>query len=327
MTPPRRQPPSTRVRVDRSGGFTLLEALLAVAIAALLLGGLAGVTGQSLQAWAATREHAALTRDARFAMERMVGAVRGTSRLMLPLAENPATAWSESVRDVLAVALDPTLDRDRDGWADANADRDFLDLDGDAARDPGEPERVDEDPGDDLTDDGAPGIVGIDDDGDGSVDESAAFEDDDEDGSTDEDPLDGSDDDGDGAVDEDRGHDANSDGAPGILNVDDDGDGAVDEGHQFDDDEDGASDEDGPDPVVYFLSGSSLVERLPNLDPADGLDFTERPIAEHVSDFRVERLAPGPGSRTVLVDIRLQIASSSGETVDLHTRVRVGGAP
>ena len=53
-----------------ASGFTLLEALLALSIAGILLGGLAGVTGQSLQAWTLVREREALTQDAQFAMER-----------------------------------------------------------------------------------------------------------------------------------------------------------------------------------------------------------------------------------------------------------------
>jgi type II secretory pathway pseudopilin PulG len=314
MTGPRRQKSAT-ARARRARGFTLLEAVLAVAIAAILLGALAGVTGQSLQALALVREHAALNEDARFAMERMVAAVSGTSRLLLPLGENPATAWSESVRDVLAVTLDPGLDRDQDGFADADNDKDGL---------------VDEDIGSDATGDGASGIVGIDDDNDGGVDESnVADDDEDEDqtGNRDEENLDWSDDDGDGAIDEDLDSDMNLDGAPGLLGIDDDEDGSTDEGDTRDDDEDGAYDEDPVDSVVFFLSGTTLVERLPNLDPSDGLDFTERPIAENVSLFRVERLAPGPNDRAVLVDITLQVASASGETVDLTTRVRVGGGP
>jgi len=75
---------------------------------------------------------------------------------------------------------------------------------------------------------------------------------------------------------------------------------------------------------VFFLSGTTLVERMPELDPIDGLDFDERTIAENVSDFRVERLAPGPNDRAVLIDITLQLSTASGETVDLTTRVRVG---
>ena len=63
-----------------------------------------------------------------------------------------------------------------------------------AARDAGEPERIDEDWDLDSNSDGKPGIMNIDDDGDGTVDEGSgamASHDDDEDGNFDEDPING----------------------------------------------------------------------------------------------------------------------------------------
>jgi prepilin-type N-terminal cleavage/methylation domain-containing protein len=312
------------VKRGRAAGFTLTEVLVTVVIFALILLGFAGVLEQALSAEAATRERNDLTRQARFALDRMTAAVSATNRLLLPLAENPGTAWSEAVRDpgVLAVTLDPTLDRNGDGWADANNDKDFLDLNQNAVRDPGEPERIDEDLPDDMSKDNAPGIIGIDDDGDGNVDELGFIEDDDEDGLKDEDTVNGDDDDGDGSVDEDGRHDMNFDGEPGVALVDDDLDGSVDEGHHHDDDEDGAVDEDWLDLVVFYLDGATLLERLPDLNPAGGSNFTERVIAENVVTFRVERIPKGAG-RALLVDITLGL---SGETVkvQLHTRVRVG---
>jgi len=307
-------------------GFTLTEVLVTVVILALILVGLAGVLEPALRAESTSRERNDLTRQARFALDRMAAAVSATRLLLLPLAENPGTAWSESVRDpgVLAVTLDPTLDRNNDGWADANNDKDFLDLNQNAARDPGEPERIDEDLPEDISNDNAPGIIGIDDDGDGNVDEGLS-EDDDEDGLTNEDFVDGDDNDGDGAVDEDGRYDMNFDGQPGVALVDDDLDGSVDEGHQFDDDEDGVSNEDWLDVVAYFLAGNVLMERLPNPSPAGGADFTERPIAENVASFRVERIPQGAG-RALLVDITLGLAGEYAK-VELHTRVRVGAGP
>ena len=291
-------------------GMTLIELLLALAIGTLLVAGLAGMVEQSLAAWDATRERNDLTQQARFAMERMTAAVSASPVLLLPLAENPGTAYSESLRDVLATGLDPNLDRDGDGFADADNDKDG---------------RVDEDFAADNNR-GAPGISGIDDDNDGATDEGGD-DDDDEDGTSNEDPNDGLDNDGDGAIDEDPSADANGDGQPGIAGFDDDGDGFIDEGNDPDDDEDGANNEDWIDAVVYFLSGTTLMERLPDLDPADGTDYTETPIAENVSQLRVERLAPGPNDRAVLVDLTLALTAPSGESVTLHTRVRVGGGP
>ena len=189
-------------------GLTLAELLIAIAIGGLLLAGLSGVAGGALRAEAAARERNALETDARLAMQRMVAAVAGTRRLLLPLAENPATGYSESIRDpgVLAVTLDWSIDRDRDGFADADNDKDG---------------RIDEDPSGDFSNDAANGIVGIDDDNDGAVDEggvdgSGVAADDDEAGGFDEDPENGLDDDADGMVDEDAAKDRNNDGAPGL---------------------------------------------------------------------------------------------------------------
>jgi hypothetical protein len=257
----------------------------------------------------------------------MVTAVRGTNRLLLPLADSPKTNWRENVREqtvpasppegdsslataVLAVTLAPDLDIDGDGIADADNDKDG---------------RVDEDRSDDASNDGAAGIIGIDDDGDGAVDEGSIVPDDDEDAGDDEDFVNGADDDGDGSIDEDAPHDNNSDGQSGIAGIDDDGDGSVDEGHQHDDDEDGTRDEDWLDVHVFYLRGAELVERRPNLNPTDGTDFSEHVIAENVTRFRVERI-PDVGKRAVLVDITLELAEPGGEAVSLNVRLRAGGA-
>ncbi len=317
---------------ENVAGFTLTEVLVTVGILALILVGLAGVLEQALKAESAIRERNDLTRQARFALDRMATAVSATRLLLLPLAENPGTAWSESIRDpgVLAMTLDPTLDRDGDGWADGNNDKDFLDLNQNATRDPGEPERIDEDTSADATYDSAHGIVGIDDDGDGSVDEGSpapggVFTDDDEQGGYNEDPINGLDDDGDGAIDEDWSAEQSGDAKPGIAGIDDDKDGQIDEGSTPDDDEDGIINEDWLDAAVYYLNGAVLLERLPDLNPNDGNDFTERVIAENVASFRVERIPQGAG-RAVLVDITLGLAGDHAK-VQLHTRVRVRAEP
>ena len=189
--------------LQRRSGFTLLELLVVLAVGAILIVGLSGVVGRALEAWDITREQTELTRQGRFALDRMITAANGTTRLLIPSPDNVATVYSESIRDVLALLLDPTLDRDRDGFVDADNDKDGL---------------VDEDLGDDATNDGAPGIVGVDDDNDNTVDESSPS-DDDEDGLSDEDAANGADDDGDGNVDEDGGSLADDDG-DGLANED-----------------------------------------------------------------------------------------------------------
>lgn len=305
-----------RIHEDSStDAFTLIEVLVAVAISSILMLSLAGVVTNTLAANEDSRKRNALTRDARFAMERMVRAVSRTQRLLVPFADKAWTAHSESIFDpgVLAVTLDPTLDRDIDGIADA-------DNDGDG--------RVDEDLPGDTSNDGKPGLIGIDDDNSGIADHiDSPIVDDDEsnDLQADEDPIDGIDDEGDQNVDEDPGPDNNGDGAPGIAGFDDDGDGSIDEGPHTDDDEDGLVNEDWYDAVVYFLSGSNLIERHPNLAPVDGTDYTERIIAEDVTSFRIERL-PRALNRADLVDITLGLGSGNASVL-VQQRVRVGGAP
>jgi len=305
-------------------GVTLLELLMVVAISALLIAGMQGLIGTGLNAESSTRTQNNTMQQARFAMQSMVNAVSGTRRLLLPLGENPATAWSESVRNVLAVTLDPRIDRDQDGWADANNDKDYLDVNNNGTRDLGEPERVDEDFSNDSNDDNAPGISGIDDDGDGNIDEGGTF-DNDEDGFEYEDGQNHVDDDDDGSVDEDLSQDMSMDNEPGIGGVDDDYDGNVDEGFTNDDDEDGSRSEDWQDPVVYFITDTTLMQRIPNINPVDGTDYTEYPIADNVTQLQIERLMGNDGE-TVLVDITLQISPPDMEAINLNTRVRVGAS-
>lgn len=296
-----------------SRGFTLVEMMAAVTIAAVLVLSLAGVVTTTLAVNESARDRNALARDARFAMTRMVRAVGRTQRLLVPLAENSSTIPRESLftPGVLAVTLDPTLDRDLDGIADADNDADG---------------RVDEDLSGDNSKDAKPGLIGIDDNNSGGPDFFLAPPGDDDESSTlagDEDPINGLDDDGDGAIDEDPSADMNGDGAPGVAGVDDDGDGAIDDGSASDDDEDGSIDEDWYDAVVFFLSGSNLIERHPDLDPDDGRDYTERTLVEGVSSFRIERL-PRSSNRADLVEITLELGRGR-ESVLLNQRVRVGG--
>ena len=332
-------------------GVTLTELLIALGIAGLIMAGLMGVINQVLNIETDSRQRNDLSQQAGFAMQRMVNAVSGSQRLLIPLDDNPATDWRENVRDqtipasppegsstfasaVLAVTLGMYVDLDEDGWADANNDRDYLDRNNNGVRDPGEPERIDEDPGSDATNDGKNGIIGIDDNGNGVIDDGASpsagvWVDDDEDGQQTDDAVNGVDDDNDGSTDEDSKGDISHDGQPGVAGVDDDLDGTIDEGNVNDDDEDGSHNEDWPDPVVYYLSGSNLIERLPSLTDTDGdsvltgKDFTESAIAEHVSRFQVVRVA---GSYTVRLQLLLELTSPvNGEVTRLTTSVRLGG--
>lgn len=316
---------------QKSRGFTLIELVVSVAMGALILAAMSSLLDQALQADDYVSVQNDRQQDARFAMQRMATAVLGTHLLILPTADNPNTTthplnaavlWNENIREqtvpattgrefetaVLAVALGGAIDTDQDGFSDADNDRDG---------------RIDEDAGQDQTEDGVAGILGIDDDGDGVVDEGGAV-DDDEDGQSLEDAHNGIDDDGDGRVDEDTSSDQNQDSAPGIAAVDDDGDGFFDEGHNHDDDEDGQINEDWPDALVFFLQGSSLIERRPNIHATSGTDYVENTIAENVVGFRVERIAQGTG-RAVTVKLTLEQSSAVGDNIVLDTLLRVGG--
>jgi len=317
-------------------GFTLVEMLIATALAGLLIAGLNGVIGQALTIQDAVSEKTKLTQQARFAMEQMVRAVRQSRKLLRPMADKSTTTFVENIREqtipasapptgssfataVLAVTLPAYFDLDSNAIPDA-------DNDGDG--------RIDEDLPADTSNDGKPGIVGIDDDGNGIADFSfspAADDDESSDFAQNEDRINGIDDDGDGIADEDPGADNNGDGCAGVCGVDDDADGSIDVGAVADDDEDGSSDEDWYDPLVFYLAGSTLMQRTPvpwdvnSSGTVTGLDYIEEPIAENVSRLRVERVSQ-PG-RSQIVDLTLQLTSpSSGESVNLHSRVRLGAA-
>lgn len=317
-------------------GFTYVEMMLALAIAGLIIAGLTGVVSQALQSQDAVSETNKLTRDARFAMQRMVSQVSRSARLLLPLKDNPNTNYPENLREqtippsapigdstlataVLAVTLPVDVDLDGNSIADADNDGDGL---------------IDEDLPADSQNDGKAGIRDIDDDGNGTKDfilSPAGDDDESNDLAQSEDPVDGIDDDADGSTDEDPPADMNADGCPGTCGVDDDADGSIDEGSVADDDEDGVADEDWYDPVVFYLDNGILKMRNPvpwdenGVDGVTGQDYIISDIADNVTRFRVERL--DNGSVIEVIDLTLELTSPlTGESVSLQSRVRVGGA-
>ncbi len=314
-------------------GFTLVELLLALALGALVMLGLQRSLIMSASVSEQVNDGIALDRSVRFAFDRVVQNLRNTSELVLPLPDDPGTDWREDIRSesvpaspptgssskdtaVLAMALPFTVDSNNDGFADADNDQDG---------------RLNEDWPADSTNDNASGLVGIDDDGDGLVDEEADTESDDEAGPANDDPHNSVDDNGNGFADEDPGNDMNGDGAPGRASVDDDGDGLIDEGGLNDDDEDGPADEDWLDTVVYYLNGDELIERrsvpwdASGDGSIDGKDYVTSVVASGVSYFSVQRLRPRIGGR-LLVEVQLDLVDATGRTVSLRSRVRVARA-
>jgi prepilin-type N-terminal cleavage/methylation domain-containing protein len=227
------------IRVGQKG-LTLIELLIAIAIFGLIAAGAAALLSASLDANTQGNSRYGLYREGLMIMEHMTGEVRRCTFLLIPNAHN-------TTRDILAIS----------GFYNDDDDNYF-----DDTLFP----RIDEDPGNDTSGDGEPGIALMDDDGDGSTDEGGQSDNDDEDGATNEDPWDGKDNDGsggDGNVDEDPPEDANNDGAPGIKGMDDDGDDSVDEGATDDDDEDGRSSSEDPlNPILYtFNSGTNTLKK------------------------------------------------------------------
>ncbi len=227
----------------REPGFTYIEMLLTVTITGFIMLALMGVVNTATETSDDVRQRNDLTRQARFAMQRMVRNVSHSRDLLLPLRDKPASNWPENIREqtvpasppigdstlataVLAVTLPAYQDLDNDGFPDADDDRDGL---------------IDEALPNDPNYDFAPGIYLIDDGGDGQVDENPLFgwDDDETLGQVNEDPIDGIDNDADNNVDEDNASDMNGDGCPGICGVDEDNDGTIDEGSADGDDEDG----------------------------------------------------------------------------------------
>ncbi len=269
-------------------GFTLVELLVAIGIFAMIAAGATALLTASLNAQNQGDSRVGLYWEGSMLMERMASALRNCTYLLIPNAHQPT-------RDFLAFS------------GIVNEDDDFY------FDDPLFP-RIDEDPDSDLTDDGLTGIGGVDDDGDGSVDENPkGHYDNDEDGSLNEDPLDGIDNDEDGNVDEDPHQDVNGDNLPGIALVDDNGDGTVDNGGHFsDDDEDGEKSEDGLNALLY-----SLVSGTSTLQVKDTHSGQITPLSTSVGAFEVTFDAPDR------VLITLTLTDDEGKNLTLSEYVHL----
>lgn len=281
------------MRRQAQEGFTLVEVLITATIMGIIAAAMLPLLSICLQTHAQGVSRARLYHEGLLAMERMTDGVARSTHLLIPNNQTP-------VRDMLAFSG-------------------FINDDGDSYfGDPLFP-RIDEDAPRDSNADGGHGIEGVDDDGDGSVDEyknSWQDSDDDEDAfwnwEVDNDPLDGVDNDDDGTIDEDLPGDMNGDGRAGIAGVDDDGDTLVDEngsgvegaGDPSDDDEDGLLDEDPLNEIIYIFDSatSTLRESIPLLGQT-------RDLATHVTAFAATYVTPDR------IQIALTLSADDGETI------------
>ena len=271
------------MRIMAEKGLTLVELLMAIAIFGLIATGATTLLSASLGAQAQGEANYKLYQEGLIIMERLTGEVKTTTLLHIPNNHTP-------IRTILAFSANINEDND-----------DYFD-------DPLFP-RIDEDNDDQLFVEGF-GITGLDDDGNGTVDDGASKDDDDEDGTTDEEILDGLDDDGDGDVDEDLGKDSNGDSEPGISGMDDDGDLSVDEGNNEDDDEDGTRNEDGPNLILYSFDAPNTTLYKITPDPVDGMtSAVYATISERVTFFQTTYLDPDK------ILIELSLTDADGKTV------------
>jgi len=274
-------------------GFTLVEIITAVAIVGMIAAGTTALVSSFVQTHTIATAKSGLYREGLMAMEHMIDGVKRCTYLAIPNNHN-------QTRDILAFS--GTINEDKDYYF------------GDALF-----PRIDEDVGGDSNDDGMHGIVGIDDDGDGDIDEWPGWwngADDDEDGfhedTVNEDPVDGTDDDNDGNIDEDVPPDMNEDTKPGIAGMDDDGDTLVDEdaagqetiGDPEDDDEDGLINEDNFNETIYTFD--SATNTLRAACPYTGESSV---LSTHATFFEAHYEAPER------IRISLTLTGDDGETI------------
>ncbi len=271
------------MRMFAEEGLTLVELLMAIAIFGLIAAGATSLLSASLTAQTQGETRYKLYQEGLIIMERLTSEVKTTTLMHIPNAHAPT-------RTILAFS------------ANVNEDNDNY------FNDPLFP-RIDEDSDDALFFDGF-GIPGLDDNGNGVVDDGFAKNDDDEDGVTDEEILDGFDDDGDGDIDEDLGKDSNGDSFPGIWLMDDDGDSQVDEGNDEDDDEDGIRNEDSPNLILYSLDAPNTTLYKITPDPNDGMtSAVYATVSSRVTFFQTTYLDPDK------ILIELTLTGADGETV------------
>ena len=92
---------------DRQAGFTIVELLTAVALAALIFAAISGLVNNVFYASDTVDERNRLLQQARFAMDRIVRATSHSPKLLLPFPDNPGTDWPENIREQTIPASPP----------------------------------------------------------------------------------------------------------------------------------------------------------------------------------------------------------------------------
>ncbi len=224
------------MRRRRCQGMTLAELLVATTIMTFIAVAVAALFQTAIQTQTYAQQRQDLYREAFQMMTRIGTGLKNTSHPMVP--NGAATS-----RPLLIFSANTNQDND---YYQSNT---LL-------------PRCDEDPSEDITNDGAAGVVNVDDNLDLIVDGllGLGVNNDDEDLPSNEDKWNGITDDSDTSIDEDPSGDLNADNKPGISGMDDDWDNNTDEGNKLDDDEDGFQDEDWMDPIKYsYNSGTGVL--------------------------------------------------------------------
>jgi prepilin-type N-terminal cleavage/methylation domain-containing protein len=275
------------MRQNSEKGLTLVELIISLTIMGIIATASIPLLSSTLEVYSSGTDRSRLYHEGLMAMERMTAGVKKTTFLTVPNGHSPT-------RDILVFSRL------------VNSDNDFY------FGDPLFP-RIDEDTNEYFSF-GGWGVQGVDEDGDGVVDEGN-WKDDDEDGLEQEEIFDGLDNDGDGSIDEDVKGDSTSDALPGIEGIDDDGDGEVDEmpnpNYKNDDDEDGETDEEEIHFAVYTYNASANTLTEIHSDPFNGI-YNPAPkvvLSDHVTNFEAFFEAPER------IRITLELTNDNGESV------------
>ena len=92
-------------------GYTLIELVISMGIAALLLTGLQQLLGNGMAEMELVDERTDLARQARFAMARMVDSVRNTDHLMIPLGAKVINNSGQTPEETSRIILDTVRER------------------------------------------------------------------------------------------------------------------------------------------------------------------------------------------------------------------------